>query len=234
MHLPDGFLGPKSSAAFMAAALAALGFAFRKVLSHVSEPAFVRALAAAGDKVKSITGKGLRTLSSSGSEYIGKLAMVSSIIFAFQMFNIPVTGGISGHFIGAVFAAIVLGPWGGLCAMAVVLSVQSFFFSDGGISALGANIFNMGIIAAVGGYFLLKGLTVIRFPYYIALFITAVVSVIAAAAACATEIALSGTYGLYDSLASMIPVHVRIGLWEGTLTVILSLIVRKIMGWTVK
>jgi hypothetical protein len=66
MHLPDGFLGPKSSAAFMAAALAALDFAFRKVLSHISVPAFVTA----GDKVKSITGKGLKSLSSTGSEYI--------------------------------------------------------------------------------------------------------------------------------------------------------------------
>jgi len=133
----------------------------------------------------------LRSLSSDGSEYIGRLAMVSSIVFAFQMFNIPVAAGISGHFLGALFAAVVLGPWGGLCTMAVVLSVQSFFFSDGGISALGANIFNMGIISAVGGYFLLKGLTTIRFPYYIALFTAAIASVIAAAAACATEIALS-------------------------------------------
>ena len=69
------------------------------------------------------------------------------------MLNFPVAGGTSGHFLGAALAAILLGPWLACLTMAVVLGVQAFVFADGGITALGANILNMGVIGAllVGG-----------------------------------------------------------------------------------
>ena len=69
------------------------------------------------------------------------------------MLNFPVAGGTSGHFLGAALAAILLGPWLACLTLAVVLGVQAFVFADGGITALGANILNMGVIGAllVGG-----------------------------------------------------------------------------------
>src|SRR4051794_33608882 len=73
------------------------------------------------------------------------------------MLNFPVAGGTSGHFLGAALAAILLGPWLACLVMAVVLGVQAFVFADGGITALGANVLNMGVVGAllVGGLMLL-------------------------------------------------------------------------------
>ena len=81
------------------------------------------------------------------------LGVTAAFVFAAQMLNFPVAGGTSGHFLGAALAAILLGPWLACLTMAVVLGVQAFVFADGGITALGANILNMGVIGAllVGG-----------------------------------------------------------------------------------
>ena len=84
------------------------------------------------------------------------LGVTAAFIFAAQMLNFPVAGGTSGHFLGAALAAILLGPWLACLVMAVVLGVQAFVFADGGVTALGANILNMGVIGAlvVGGLML--------------------------------------------------------------------------------
>ena len=81
------------------------------------------------------------------------LGVTAAFVFAAQMLNFPVAGGTSGHFLGAALAAILLGPWLACLTLAVVLGVQAFVFADGGITALGANILNMGVIGAllVGG-----------------------------------------------------------------------------------
>ena len=81
------------------------------------------------------------------------LGVTAAFVFAAQMLNFPVAGGTSGHFLGAALAAILLGPWLACLVMAVVLGVQAFVFADGGITALGANMLNMGVIGAllVGG-----------------------------------------------------------------------------------
>ena len=81
------------------------------------------------------------------------LGVTAAFIFAAQMLNFPVAGGTSGHFLGAALAAILLGPWLACLVLAVVLGVQAFVFADGGITALGANVLNMGVIGAllVGG-----------------------------------------------------------------------------------
>ena len=77
--------------------------------------------------------------------------MTAAFVFAAQMLNFPVAGGTSGHFLGAALAAVLLGPWLACLVMAVVISAQAFFFADGGVTALGANVLNMGIIGALGG-----------------------------------------------------------------------------------
>ena len=77
------------------------------------------------------------------------LGVTAAFVFAAQMLNFPVAGGTSGHFLGAALAAILLGPWLACLSLAVVLGVQAFVFADGGITALGANVLNMGVIGAL-------------------------------------------------------------------------------------
>ena len=77
------------------------------------------------------------------------LGVLAAFIFAVQMLNFPVAGGTSGHLLGAALAAILLGPWLACLVMAVVLTAQAFVFADGGITALGANILNMGVLGAL-------------------------------------------------------------------------------------
>ena len=83
--------------------------------------------------------------------------LVAAFVFAAQMVNFPVASGTSGHLLGGVLAAVLVGPWLGALALTVVLVVQGVFFADGGLSALGFNVFNMAIVGALGGYLLYRG-----------------------------------------------------------------------------
>ena len=78
------------------------------------------------------------------------LGVTGAFVFAAQMLNFPVAGGTSGHFLGAALAAVLLGPWMACLVLAVVLAMQAFVFADGGVTALGANILNMGVIGGLG------------------------------------------------------------------------------------
>ena len=80
------------------------------------------------------------------------MGTMSAFVFAAQMVNFPVGPGVSGHLLGGVLASVLLGPWAGAVVIAAVLLVQCFLFGDGGVTALGANFVNMGLIGAVGGY----------------------------------------------------------------------------------
>ena len=80
------------------------------------------------------------------------MGVMAAFIFAAQMFNFPVAGGTSGHLLGGVLAAVLLGPWVGTIVMACVVAVQGLVFQDGGLLAMGANIFNMGIIGTFVGF----------------------------------------------------------------------------------
>jgi cobalt/nickel transport system permease protein len=73
------------------------------------------------------------------------------------MINFPIPGGTSGHLLGGTLAGVLLGPWAGSLVMAVVFIVQALFFQDGGLTVLGANIVNMGLIGTFGGYYLYLG-----------------------------------------------------------------------------
>ena len=77
------------------------------------------------------------------------LGVTAAFVFAVQMLNFPVAGGTSGHLLGAALAAVLLGPWLACLVMAVVLTMQAFVFADGGITALGANVLNMGVLGAL-------------------------------------------------------------------------------------
>lgn len=146
-------------------------------------------------------------------------AAMTALIFALQMLNYPIQNDISGHMIGSMLAVAMLGTPFAVLSISVVLFVQAFFFGDGGVNALGANILNMSLIGAgaLGCFYsFLRGR---RVNEKIALFIAAFFSVLAAAFSCTVEIALSGAVSFYKALPAMLSVHALIGIGESVLSV---------------
>ena len=87
-----------------------------------------------------------------GERQIPLMGVMAAFIFAAQMINFPTGVGVSGHLLGGALAAILLGPWSAMLVMTAVIAVQGLLFQDGGLTAMGANILNMGIITAAIGY----------------------------------------------------------------------------------
>src|SRR5690349_11388948 len=85
-------------------------------------------------------------------ERVPLMGMTAAFLFAAQMINFPVAGGTSGHLLGGFLAALLLGPAPAIVVMTTVFAVQCLLFQDGGLLALGANLFNMGILGCLGGY----------------------------------------------------------------------------------
>lgn len=144
------------------------------------------------------------------------MGVLAAFIFAAQAFNFPVAGGTSGHFLGGALAAILLGPWPALLVMAAVIGLQGLIFQDGGLLAMGANIFVMGIVTVWTGYFIYRGVQ--RFHRAGGAFAAGWFSVVVAAVVTAFLLALSGTASLGVVLTAMAGVHVLIGIGEGVIT----------------
>ena len=98
-----------------------------------------------------------RTEDKLGERQIPLMGIMAAFIFAGQMINFPVAGGTSGHLLGGALAAVVLGPWAAMLVMASVVALQALLFQDGGLLVMGANIFNMGLLTALVGYGLYRG-----------------------------------------------------------------------------
>ncbi len=193
MHIPDGFVSIPVAAVTYVASGGSLAYAVR------------------------------RTNEELGEKQIPLMGVMGAFIFAAQMLNFPVAGGTSGHLIGAALATILLGPWAGMLIMASVLVVQALIFQDGGLIALGANVFNMGVVACLVSHYAFTWLKRLlgegtQRPV-ISSFVAAWASVIVAAIACALELAISGTSALAVVLPAMTLVHVLIGVGEGLITV---------------
>ena len=193
MHIPDGFLDPGVAATAGAVSAAAVGYSLRRANEELDETR------------------------------IPLLGVTAAFIFAVQMLNFPVAGGTSGHLLGAGLAAILLGPWLACLVMSVVLTTQAFVFADGGISALGANVLNMGIIGALGVGFLMQGARRVL-PRTRAGFLAIVAggswaAVMTGALAASVELGLSGTVPLGTVLPAMLGVHAAIGIGEAVITV---------------
>ncbi|CEJ44697.1 energy-coupling factor ABC transporter permease [Umezakia ovalisporum] len=193
MHIPDGFISPPVAGA----------------TSLMSAAALVLACG--------------RTQEAFGIRRAPILGLTTAFIFAAQMINFPVSGGTSGHLLGGTLAAIVLGsPWAGMLCIATVFIIQAVLFADGGITALGANILNAGVIAVWVGWVLTKTLQRLfggskgRLP--LAAGIAAGVSVVVASVACAIELVLSGTASAAIVLPAMTGIHILIGVGEGLIT----------------
>jgi cobalt/nickel transport system permease protein len=90
-----------------------------------------------------------RTLKAKQAPY---LAIGAAFSFIIMMFNIPIVGGTTGHATGATLIAILLGPWAAIISVSVALIIQALLFGDGGITAIGANCFNMAVIGGLAGY----------------------------------------------------------------------------------
>lgn len=194
MHIPDGFINGATSAGFGVAAAGGLGAAVKQTGKYMSE----RQIPLAG--------------------------LVAAFVFAAQMVNFPVTAGVSGHLLGGVLAAILVGPWAGFVVLSVVLIVQGFLFADGGLSALGLNIINMALIGAVGGYLiyrlLLRALPRDTRGVTISAGIAAGVSVPLAAMGFFVQYAIGGTasVSLGTVLTALVGTHILIGIGEGIIT----------------
>ena len=218
MHIPDGFLDPKMSGGLLGMAAGVLGYCLGKVMKAVTAVVPGRVLAAAGNIAGSIQLGGRRALTKIGEEKIYQMGVVAAWIFSAQMFNFPVNSGTSGHLMGGVFAAVLLGPYAGTIVISAVLLIQSMVFADGGISALGANIINMALLGSFASYYVYSGLKSL-FPEVVSIAVASWFSVVLAAFACSVEIGLSGTTGLYDAALNMFKVHSIIGIAEAVLTV---------------
>ena len=192
MHIPDMVLDPKVAAVTSAIGAAGLLYAVRKLERRLGERTTVL------------------------------MGTMSAFVFAAQMVNFPVWFGVSGHLLGGVLSAVLLGPWAGALVVAAVLIVQCFLFGDGGFTALGANFVNMGLIGSVGGYAIYAPLRrAIAGPKgtLIAAMVAAWFSVLLASGAFAVELAASGRRGDFLSvLAWMALVHSLIGMGEALIT----------------
>ncbi|MGB7538979.1 MAG: energy-coupling factor ABC transporter permease [Anaerolineales bacterium] len=192
MHIPDGFLSLAVAIVFWILTVIAVGYALSRVRTELNE------------------------------RQVPVMGVLASVIFAGQMLNFSVSGGTSGHLLGAALASILLGPWPALLVMTCVVSVQALIFQDGGLLALGANIFNMGVIGvfvAWGVYRLIRRLTPdTRWSQLLAGFLAAWSSIEIAALVAALQLALSGTSPANIAVPAMGGIHALIGLGEGLIT----------------
>jgi cobalt/nickel transport system permease protein len=122
MHIPDGYLGPSTCVALYGGAAPFWWIALRRMK---------RAL---------------------HTRMVPLLSLFSAFSFIVMMFNLPLPGGTTGHAVGVAIATIVLGPWASILAISIALGIQAIFFGDGGITALGANCFNMAVVGSMVSY----------------------------------------------------------------------------------
>jgi cobalt/nickel transport system permease protein len=126
MHIPDGYLSPQTFVPLYGASFVFWAVALKKIKQELS------------------------------ARYIPYLAMAAAFSFLIMMFNVPIPGGTTGHAVGAGIIAILLGPWAAVLAVSVVLIIQAIVFGDGGITAIGANCFNMAVVMPFVSYWVFK------------------------------------------------------------------------------
>lgn len=194
LHIPDGFLSLPVSLVTWGISIAFIALALKRVRGRYSE------------------------------RVVPLMGVCAAFIFAAQMINFPIPGGTSGHLLGGTLAGVLLGPWAGSLVMTVIFIVQAVIFQDGGLTVLGANIFNMGLIGTFGGYYLYKGIRKALgmnrwWEMAVAVAIASWISVVVASVLCALQLAVSGTVPLPIALSAMLFWHSLIGIGEAMITV---------------
>ncbi|MCA6072355.1 MAG: energy-coupling factor ABC transporter permease [Endomicrobium sp.] len=215
MHIPDGFLNNNLAGCFVVGALGMLGYCLSKILKAAT--IFTGALM--GNNGNSNIGSASFGFSDNASKYFQNLAIIAIWVFAFQMFNIPIQSATSAHLIGGVFAAVLAGPLEGFVIMSSVLILQGLFFSDGGILALGANIFNMAFVGSFLSYYIYK--TFLNKNHYLAVFAACLFSVLTASLSCLIELSISGTVSFLTAFEDMMNMHLIVALLETGITLVL-------------
>ncbi len=190
MHVPDGLIGPVTAIVTWAIALVVVVYALRRSQAELDDRS------------------------------IPIVGLTAAFIFAAQMVTIPVAGGTSAHLLGGAMAGILLGPWVGTLVVTVVYTVQAIAFADGGITALGANVLAMGVLAAVGGYYLFRALTAAlprtRWAYLGSVAVASWVTIVGAAALVSVFIVFGGPLPL-ATFPIMIGVHMLVGILEAVI-----------------
>lgn len=192
MHIPDGFLSVTVAVAMWLISALVIAYALKRANKDL------------------------------GERQVPLMGVLAACIFAGQMLNFAVAGGTSGHLLGAALATILLGPWAAVLVLTCVVSVQALIFQDGGLLALGANIFNMAVVGVFVAHFayqsaqrLLEGH---RWGVLVSGFIAGWLSIFVAALAAALELALSGTSPANVAVPAMGGIHALIGIGEGLIT----------------
>lgn len=196
MHVPDGFLSAATAAATGAVSLGGLAYGLNVSQQRLDD------------------------------RQVPLVGVTAAFVFAVQMINFPVGLGTSGHLVGGALAAVLLGPGVAALVLTVVLAVQALVFADGGITALGANVLLMGLIAGAGGGALFRALARAlprtRAGFLTATGITAWLSVVVASVVCTVLITYGGVFGAAEFprvLAAMVGLHALIGIGEAAITV---------------
>lgn len=205
MHIPDGFIPLLQCAIYYIIVIIALYFSLNWAKKNLDE------------------------------KMVPLMAVLAAGIFAIMSINIPTPMGASGHMVGGALVAIIFcAPEAAVIIFTLVLLAQALFFGDGGITALGANIFNMGIVGGVVGLYSFKALRkpIGKIP---AIFIASWLSIFLGAELVAVELWIAGTFPLGAGLLLMGSYHAVIGIIEGILTVVVILALERtrpdLMAW---
>jgi cobalt/nickel transport system permease protein len=192
MHIPDGFLSAPTSGVFWLISVIVIAIALRRAEKEMDE------------------------------RRLPLMGVMAAAIFAAQMLNFAVTGGTSGHLLGSALAVILLGPWAAMLVMASVVVVQALVFQDGGVLALGANLFNMAAVGVAVSYFITRLFNRLgqgkRWAILSGAFSAGWLSIFIASLAAALQLAVSGTSPANLVLPAMGGIHALIGLGEGLIT----------------
>jgi cobalt/nickel transport system permease protein len=207
MHIPDGYLSPQTYVPLYGVSFVFWSLALKKMKKELS------------------------------IKHIPYLSMASAFSFLIMMFNIPIPGGTSGHAVGSGIIAILLGPWTAVIAVSVSLIIQAIVFGDGGITAIGANCFNMAVVMPFISYWvfkLIRGRSLDSSRLSIAAFFSGYIGLSLAAVITGIEFgiqpmiasidgrALYAPYPLSVALPAMVLEHMLFfGVIEGIVTVLL-------------
>lgn len=190
MHIPDGFLDLWVAALLWLGSGVAIAVAIRRARSCL------------------------------GDERTPLLGVVAAGVFAAQMLNWPIPGGTSAHFVGGAFAGILLGPSLGVLAMTAVVTIQALVFGDGGLIALGGNLFAMAVVDVLVGYGVFAALKSIHETG--AAFVAGWAAI--TLSALAVGLAVGGSSAFAYELGTTVPImavgHAVLGLIEGAITAV--------------
>ena len=196
MHIPDGFISLSIAAVAFAITIIIWIISFKKVKNNLDE------------------------------KQVPIMGLLTALFFAAQMMNYPIIGGTTAHVLGGASLGIILGPYAGSISMTIILVLQALLFGDGGLTTLGANVLNMGIIGVFVPAFMLLALNKVSKGkgLFVWVFISAFVGDVLAAIAAGAELGLSTStflYGLNVAVPAMAINHSIIGAIEGVVTVVL-------------